>query len=73
MTVCHNSPQGAGDTHAIGAGNRRLDLKFAVDWGDKDLRDAHEKPLTFCSFACLAEWASAKAIEHDGHVLQEGS
>lgn len=70
--VCHNSPQGAGDTHQIPDGARRLDLQFAVDWGDADLRDSHAKPLVFCSFKCLSEWAAAKAAEHDGHVLQEG-
>jgi hypothetical protein len=70
--VCHNSPNGAGDTHEIPVGARRLDLTFAVDWGDEDLRDSHSKPLVFCSFACLAAWAEAKADEHDQHTLEEG-
>lgn len=69
---CHYTAAGAGDTHEIPDGNRRLDLRFTVDWGDEDLRVSHTKPLTFCSFGCLSKWAAAKELDHDGHVLKEG-
>lgn len=72
MTCC-NSPNGATDTHQIPDGARSLALSFTVDWGDDDLRVSHEKPLTFCSFKCLSEWAAGKVAEHDGHVLTEGT
>lgn len=71
--VCHNSPEGAPHRHEIPDGTRRLDLSFRVDWGDTDLRASHEKPLVFCSFQCLSEWALAKAIDHDGRTLTEGA
>jgi actin-related protein len=73
MTACHSSPHGAAETHEIPDGARRLDLTFTVDWGDDDLRGSHEKPLTFCSFKCLSEWAATKAADHDGNVLKEGT
>lgn len=63
----------AGEKHRIPDGARRLDLTFAVDWGDDDLRASHEKPLVFCSFACLAAWASARAADHDGRTVTEGT
>ena len=70
--VCHHSSAGAGDTHEIAAGARKLELRFLVDWGDDDIRASHEKPLTFCSFGCLAAWAAGKADQHDGHVVEDG-
>lgn len=70
MTVCMNP---AGDRHEIPTGARRLDLTFAVDWGDDDLRASHEKPLSFCSFGCLAGWAQARATDHDGRTVTEGA
>lgn len=68
--VCQNPSR---DRHAIATGSRKLSLVFTVDWGDDDLRATHEKPLTFCSFRCLAGWASAKADEHDGTVVADGA
>lgn len=63
----------ARDRHEIAKGDRRVDLVFALDWGDDDLRASHSKPLSFCAFQCLAEWAAEKAGQHDGHVLKEGT
>lgn len=68
--VCHN-PTGEG-RHEIAEGARRLELAFTVDWGDADLRDTHAKPLMFCSFGCLSEWAFEKAAQHDTSTLVEG-
>jgi hypothetical protein len=71
--ACHHAPGGAPGSHEIADGDRLLSLSFGVDWGDADLRDSHEKPLTFCSFACLAGWASEKSEQHDGRTLVEGN
>jgi hypothetical protein len=72
MTACHFSPAGAQDVHKIEDGARRLELRFDVDWGDQDIRDSHSKPLTFCSFKCLAGWAADRAVQHDATTLKEG-
>lgn len=73
QSVCHHTAAGAGNTHKIANGDRCLDLRFDVDWGDKDLRESHSKPLTFCSFTCLAAWATDRAAQHDGTTLTEGT
>lgn len=70
---CANSPEGVGAAHEIEDGGRRIDMALAVNWGDEDLRETHSKTVTFCSFACLSEWAKAKADEHDGRVVAEGA
>jgi hypothetical protein len=72
-TFCHFSAQGAPGRHEIPAGARRLELRFDVDWGDDDIRGSHSKPLTFCSFGCLAGWAAERGVQHDGSTLKDGS
>lgn len=66
--LCHAPDCG----REIADGDRRVQIQLAVDWGKDDLRDAHEKGVTFHSFGCLSDWAAEKASDHDGHVLQEG-
>lgn len=54
-------------------GARRLTIdKLSVDWGDEDLRGEWAGGYVFCSFGCMADWAKAKAAEHDGRTLVEG-
>lgn len=72
-TVCGFSANGAGDVHEIADGARRVDVAVRVDWGADDARATHEKPLSFCSFNCLSEWAAAKAAEHDDRLVVEGA
>lgn len=61
------------DKHEIPDGGRRLEIKpLTIDWGSSDLRDGWQGDYTFCSFACLSEWAAARAAEHDEHVLVDG-
>lgn len=71
--VCHYTSGGAAERHEIQDGGRRLDLRFTVDWGADDVRESHEKPLTFCSFGCLAAWAVERGDQHDGIVTQDGA
>lgn len=67
--VCHGPGR---ERHEIEESARRVDLRFSIDWGGDDVRESHSKPLTFCSFQCLADWAAEKTEQHDGHVLVEG-
>lgn len=69
MTLCSWSANGAGDTHEIAEGQRRLDVTVAIDWGTDDARDDHEKTVPFCSFKCLSAWAAGRAIAHDGRTV----
>lgn len=65
--------------HAPDCGNRIEDgarsvgIRLTVDWGEKDLRDAHTKGVTFCSFGCLSDWANERAADHDQRVLARPS
>lgn len=72
--VCANSPHGAPERHEIPDGARCVEIRpMLVNWGDDDIRADWEGSYVFCSFGCLAEWAAAKAAEHDQHVLKEGT
>lgn len=68
--ICGNP---ARPRHEIADDARKVELQFSIDWGDDDVRDSHTKPLTFCSFACLSEWAAAKSGEHDGVAIVDGA
>lgn len=68
--VCQNPDR---DRHEIPDGGRKLTLTGIVVWGQQDLRDDWTGSYVFCSFACLSEWAAARASDHDGVVLREGA
>lgn len=68
--MCHNP---VGDRHEIPDGDRKITLTAIVVWGANDLRDDWTGDYTFCSFACLADWATERASDHDGHELHEGA
>lgn len=70
VEFCNNP---VGGRHELRDQGRRVSVQLAVDWGADDLRDAHEKPVRFCSFACLAAWATEKAAQHDGNVVRDGT
>lgn len=53
--------------------DRWLTLTLSLEWGADDLRAPWDGEYEFCSFKCLAQWASEKAAVHDGHVLVEGA
>lgn len=55
--------------HEIQPEDRRLDVSIAIDWGELDERQDHAKTSSFCSFACLADWAGARGIQHDGRTV----
>jgi hypothetical protein len=67
--VCQNP---AGDRHEIAEGARKVTLTGTVVWGENDIRAEWTGDYVFCSFGCLAEWATQRAIDHDGVVLREG-
>lgn len=69
MTLCSYSANGAGDTHEIADGQRRIDVTLAIDWGANDERNDHEKTIPFCSFDCLSKYAAGRAIAHDGRTV----
>lgn len=48
---------------------RKLEIAFSIDWGDRDEREPHTKRLVFCSFAHLADWATDRAVDHDETVV----
>lgn len=62
-----------GDRHDIPTDGRRLDVGFKINWGDDDIRDQWQGSYGFCSFQCLADWASQRAADHDQHVLKDGA
>lgn len=65
-----NAPVRAEDAHEIG--DREIHISpLAVKWGD--IRDDWQGDYSFCSFKCLADWATEKSAQHDGHVLEHGS
>lgn len=68
--VCQNP---ARDPHSIPDGGRKITLTGVVVWGQADLRDDWSGAYVFCSFACCSEWAAARATDHDGVVLREGT
>lgn len=53
-------------------GDRKLVVSLDIDWGAKDLREKWSGEATACSFACLAKWATDRALEHDDRVLVDG-
>lgn len=59
--------------HKIKAGDRKITIPaLTVEWGARDIRDDWAGAYTFCSFACLRDWAAEKADQHDGDLLVEG-
>lgn len=70
MMLC-NGPKR--ERHEIPDGARKITLTTVVDWGADDLRADHGKDYVFCSFACVADWASARAEQHDNRVLGDGA
>lgn len=49
--------------HELATSDRLLTVRLKVDW--KDGRGIHEKDAHFCSFGCLADWATGRAEQHD--------
>lgn len=71
MSVCHNPARAA---HEIADGARTITIPaLTITWGKHDLRDDWTGAYTFCSFKCLADWATEKAAQHDGASLVEGA
>lgn len=72
--LCQNGDHRVdGKPYEIQDGGRRVVVPgLTVEWGAKDLRGDWSGGYVFCSFACLAAWASEKAAAHDGKVLVEG-
>lgn len=69
MTLC-NAPLTAPEAHEIT--DRRIMLNVSVDWGTKDVRAPWSGEYQFCSFGCLEEWATDRAVDHDGRFVVEG-
>lgn len=68
-----SAPVTASEAHDARAGKRRITIdKLTIDWGNNDLRDQWTGAYTFCSFDCLAKWATEKSLQHDDTVLTEG-
>lgn len=72
MTTCAN-PVTAPEAHQIPDGARRVMVAVSVDWGTDDLREPWSGEYAFCSFGCLEEWATARAVDHDGRKVVEGT
>jgi hypothetical protein len=53
-------------------GERRIDATVTVNWGEADLRADWTGVYSFCSFRCVADYATGRAGEHDGVTLVEG-
>jgi hypothetical protein len=53
----------------IADGARTITLQVTVDWGSEDERESVNKGYVFCSFKCVAEWASDRARDWDGVVV----
>lgn len=70
--VCAN-PVTAAEAHQIPDGARAVTVKVHVDWGADDLRSEWDGLYAFCSFGCLEEWATEKAVQHDGRKVVEGT
>jgi len=68
--VCQNP---ALPPHEIADGARKVTLSAIIVWGQDDLRDDWSGDYVFCSFACLSQWATTRATDHDGVVLREGT
>ena len=62
-----SAPVPAGVAHEIGDGGRTVTI--TVDWGADDSRVQHEKTMSFCSFRCLANWASNASSKHDDRIV----
>lgn len=68
-----SAPVTAAEAHELKDGARRIEIPaLTIDWGKNDLRDTWTGAYTFCSFQCLAAWATEKAEQHDMMVLSEG-
>lgn len=50
-------------------GARQIVSSLAVNWGDDDERADWAGDKTFCSFACLRDWAAGMADNHDGRTI----
>lgn len=59
--------------HEIADGDRKISIDVHVTWGADDLRGDWEGQTHFCSFGCLEEWATAKAVDHDRRTIKEGT
>lgn len=71
MSVVCNGP--GGERHEINDGARKITIPaLTVEWGAEDIRDDWTGPYVFCSFGCLEEWATEKAVDHDGRVVKDG-
>lgn len=63
MGICYCKTQ-------IPKGDRAITVGVSVDWGDADERETQaEKLIVFHSFACIAQWATDRAEQHDDHVV----
>lgn len=72
MAVPCSAPVRALDAHTIEDAARAIRVQLHLNWGDADIRDDWKGEQVFCSFACLAEWATEMASRHDEHVLVHG-
>jgi hypothetical protein len=50
-------------------GERILVISAFINWGDNDERAGWAGEKSFCSFACMGEWATEMAASHDGKVV----
>lgn len=60
LCYCHNE---------IPAGARVIGLQVQVDWGADDEREDVSKDYVFCSFACIADWATQRSHDWDDVVV----
>lgn len=50
-------------------GARIVVISAFINWGDNDARADWQGEKSFCSFACLKEWAADMSASHDGRVV----
>lgn len=69
MPLCNNATK---QKHELVEGDRKVTIALGLTWGQRDIRDEWKGDYAFCSFQCLAEWATSRGVEHDQHVLVDG-
>lgn len=51
--------------HEIPAGDRKVEVELGIEWGTDDERADWKGVKTFCSFACLRDWAAEQVEKWD--------
>lgn len=51
------------------AAGRIVVVKVAINWGADDARADWTGEKSFCSFACLKDWAEDMSVNHDGRTV----